>query len=398
MNDQIMDLLNGLNISGTPSRPVQPVVATVEEDDTPFEDTLIEFGGLVETDGEGQEEERENEAFLDQTQEQQEEEQQEEQLPDQQETQEEQSTQEEQEDADTPADGGDADTILQDMGFDGQQTEEITAEAHDPDARITEEAFVAAATQQAAENSITPNSPTLLMDDATSRFSGTTWYDAVKNTSVIIAGIGGIGSNLAYQVARLHPKSLLLYDDDSVEVANMSGQLFGLNDIGRKKVDAMARFISSYTSVANSFAIPKRFMGYSQPADIMMCGFDSMTARETFFRAWFDHVSQVPEKDRHKCLFLDGRLSIDTLQVFALRGDDDDHISRYHEEFLFSDKEADPTVCSLKQTTYMACMIASVMTNIFVNFVNNTLSPEIPSDVPFFTEYDSTYMIFRNEQ
>jgi hypothetical protein len=37
------------------------------------------------------------------------------------------------------------------------------------------------------------NSPTLLIDNATSRFSGTEWFQAIKNTKIILAGIGGIG-------------------------------------------------------------------------------------------------------------------------------------------------------------------------------------------------------------
>lgn len=37
------------------------------------------------------------------------------------------------------------------------------------------------------------NSPTLLIDDSTSRFSGTEWYQSIRNTKIILAGVGGIG-------------------------------------------------------------------------------------------------------------------------------------------------------------------------------------------------------------
>ena len=66
-------------------------------------------------------------------------------------------------------------------------------------------------------------------------------------------------------------------------------------------------------------------------------------------------------------------------------------------EYLFTDAEAEETVCSMKQTTYMACMIASIMTNLFVNFTANLLDPVIPYDLPFFTEYDAQNMIFKTE-
>lgn len=40
---------------------------------------------------------------------------------------------------------------------------------------------------------IPPNSPTLLIDDSTSRFSGAEWFNKIKEQEVIIAGCGGIG-------------------------------------------------------------------------------------------------------------------------------------------------------------------------------------------------------------
>ena len=88
---------------------------------------------------------------------------------------------------------------------------------------------------------------------------------------------------------------------------------------------------------------------------------------------------------------------MDTLQVFCITGDDVYNQTRYNIEFLFSDAEAEQTVCSLKQTTYMACMIGSIMTNLFTNFIANSLNPIIPYDLPFFTEYDAQNMIFKTE-
>jgi hypothetical protein len=85
------------------------------------------------------------------------------------------------------------------------------------------------------------------------------------------------------------------------------------------------------------------------------------------------------------------------LQIFCITGDDTANMARYSNNYLFSDDEADETVCSMKQTTYLACMIGSLMTNLFTNFVANLLNPVIPYDLPFFTEYDAQNMIFKTE-
>jgi len=240
------------------------------------------------------------------------------------------------------------------------------------------------------------NSPTFSIDDSTSRFSGTDWYSNIQKTKVIIAGVGGIGSNLAYQVARLHPMKIVLYDDDVVETANMSGQFFSKEDMDKFKVDAIVQKLDEYTTSTNAFGINEKFTSYSEASDIMMCGFDSMTARRIYFDAWEKYVLSKNEEERKNCLFLDGRLSIDTLQVFAITGDDYYNMNKYREQFLFSDSEADETICSLKQTTYLACMIASIMTNIFINFVAN-FTGQMPYCVPFFTEYDAQNMLFKLE-
>lgn len=241
------------------------------------------------------------------------------------------------------------------------------------------------------------NSPTLLVDESTTRFSGAEWFNEIQKARIIIAGIGGIGSNVAFQLARMIPANLTLYDDDTVEMVNMAGQLFSNKDIGEFKVDAIANMISNYTSMNQVLAIRDKFTSDKEPGDIMICGFDNMRARAIFFSSWVSHLKDKTEEERKKCLFIDGRLSMDTLQILCIRGDDQYDIDRYEGEFLFTDYEADATVCSMKQTTYLACMIGSLMVNLFTNFIANSLNPIIPYDLPFFIEYDAQNMLFKTE-
>lgn len=241
------------------------------------------------------------------------------------------------------------------------------------------------------------NSPTLLVDESTTRFSGAEWFNEIQKARIIIAGIGGIGSNVAFQLARMIPANLTLYDDDIVEMVNMAGQLYSYNDVGRSKVDAIADMIGRYTSMRQVLAIKDKFASDKEPGDIMICGFDNMKARRVFFNSWYNHISDKSKEERSKCLYLDGRLSMDTLQILCIRGDDQYNVDRYEREFLFADYEADATVCSRKQTTYLACMIGSLMVNLFTNFIANSLNPVIPYDLPFFTEYDAQNMLFKTE-
>ena len=253
---------------------------------------------------------------------------------------------------------------------------------------------------ESTESTSTPlplNSSSLLVDEATTRFSGASWFDEIQKSRVIIAGIGGIGSNVAFQLARMAPANITLYDEDIVERVNMAGQLYSTNDIGQRKVDAIASMISAYTLAKQVNAVPSKFTDNTEAGDIMICGFDNMAARKTFYNSWKRHVQTLTPDSRAKCLFLDGRLSIDTLQIFCIQGDDKVSMDRYETEFLFSDFQTEHTVCSMKQTTYLACMIGSLMVNLFTNFIANSLNPIIPYDLPFFTEYDSPNMLFKTQ-
>lgn len=248
-----------------------------------------------------------------------------------------------------------------------------------------------------AHQEIPTNSATLLVDDATSRFSSAIWYENIQKKTVILAGVGGIGSYVGFLLARMKPASMFIYDDDIVETVNMSGQLYGQSDLGRPKVSALAEMIRNYAGYSSVFAINERFTNESEASDIMICGFDNMAARRLFFNKWVNHVQSKPEEERKNCLFIDGRLAAEEFQVLCIKGDDEYNINRYSNEYLFSDAEADETICSYKQTTFCANMIASYMVNLFVNFCANQLELLIDRDLPFLTTYNAETMYLKTE-
>ena len=248
---------------------------------------------------------------------------------------------------------------------------------------------------QQAEPIIPVNSPTLLVEESSSRFSSAIWYDAVRTKSVVLAGVGGIGSYVAFLLSRMKPASLTIYDPDTVEEVNMSGQLYSRKNVGKAKVDSIAEMMADYSNFFNTMSIADRFIEDSPAENIMICGFDNMKARNLFFNRWLLHVSNLPEEEKKKCLFIDGRLAAEEFQVFCITGDDRYHQDMYIREHLFSDAKADETICSYKQTSHCANMIGSIMVNLFVNFVANECEPLIPRDLPFITTYDAERMFFK---
>ena len=80
--------------------------------------------------------------------------------------------------------------------------------------------------------------PNELEDAITSRnVSGI--QEKLKNGKAAIAGLGGLGSNIAVMLARSGVGKLLLVDFDKVEISNLNRQYYDLTHLGMLKTDAL---------------------------------------------------------------------------------------------------------------------------------------------------------------
>lgn len=227
-----------------------------------------------------------------------------------------------------------------------------------------------------------------VVSESGSRFSSAPWVDTINKMKICLAGCGGIGSWTGLLLSRLNPDSLSLWDPDVVDTSNTSGQFFTFNAKGTAKVGALAEGLKAYS---NYWRVIRNTGAYSaalgtQP--IMICGFDNMAARREFFKSWKTNLWRYGSS-----LFIDGRLAAEEFQIFALTKDNPERIEEYESKYLFSDEEADATVCSYKQTSHIAAMIASYIVSIVVNFCANlSQDSPLPREVPFLTTYRADYM------
>lgn len=229
---------------------------------------------------------------------------------------------------------------------------------------------------------------------STARFSGAEWFDIVRQSRVTIIGCGGIGSWTALMIARLCPKQIVLYDDDTVENINMAGQFFSTDNINEYKTTAVARNLKKYASYFNTLGLSTKFTEESGITDIVITCLDNMTTRRTAFNTWKRRVAKSSHPD--KCLFIDGRLAAEVLQVFSVTGDDANGIRRY-ESTLFNDNEATEERCSYRQTSFMANMIGSFIANVFVNFISAKYHNNPIREIPFKIEYIAEAMYLKTE-
>ena len=213
----------------------------------------------------------------------------------------------------------------------------------------------------------------------TTRFSGATWFSTISGTFITIIGAGGIGSFTAFYLSRMC-RFVKIYDRDTVDETNLGGQLYTVEQIGMYKVqalrDTIARLGGSINPYIGNFDYTQVLMD-----PIVIGAVDNMEARKTIFNAFIES---------NTCkLLIDGRLTADELQVFVIDKNNPEAIEEYKEKWLFDDKEAAETVCSFKQTTYMAGMIASIITNVVVNY-----TAHMDDLLPFFIHYDANLFKF----
>ena len=221
------------------------------------------------------------------------------------------------------------------------------------------------------------------------RFKGAPWYNIVKSLNITLAGLGGIGSWLSIFLARLGVNHMTLYDADVFNEVNMSGQLLTIDSINRFKVESAQSLMWSLANYTSVDTVASFFTETSEGSDVMLCGFDSMSARKTYYYSWKNRVQE--SSNPKEMLFIDGRLTAELFQIFTIQGDDEYVMNEYENSWLFSDNEADVTDCTFKQTSHLAAMIGTYMTTNLVNWANNLNEDNMERRVPWFMEYNSIF-------
>ena len=246
------------------------------------------------------------------------------------------------------------------------------------------------------EKKIETLDPELLNNTTMLRYQGADWFEEANKYYVYIIGLGGIGSNLVYQLGRTNPKRLFGYDPDLVEEKNLGGQLYCRTDIGYSKSNMMTEFAINYChKQGTSFRFYKEKIEkisdstlghYTLKLDnsidpkAIFLGLDNMESRKKIFE------SLLEDYEKLDYLFVDARCSPEYICIYSFLLNDKKAIRKYREE-MFSDKEAIELPCSYKQTTYTASMCASLMTNIFVNHLKCRDIPE--AILPFKTQFNT---------
>jgi len=157
----------------------------------------------------------------------------------------------------------------------------------------------------------------------------------LESVTIGVVGVGGLGSIVAEQLARLGVGELVLVDPDSVEASNLS-RLVGAYDyhVGQPKVTAVRQhLLKSSGGELTVDAVPKRVQDCTavlENCDVIVGCVDSVTARS--------YCNEYAVK--HLQYYIDAGVRIDTPDVTPAGIDSDDAVTKQRSD---EPREGTPT-------------------------------------------------------
>lgn len=200
---------------------------------------------------------------------------------------------------------------------------------------------------------------------------------------VVVGGVGGIGSWVILCLARMG-LYIVAYDFDTVEASNVGGQLYGHNQLGMKKTEALYANIKPLCSSFGFIGMSK-FDEQGLTAPVMFSCFDKMEPRKVMYEKFL--ACTDPNK-----IFIDGRLTAEVYEVYAVTAANQEEYNQY----LFDDSETGELSCTFAQTTYLALGVASAMVNVMTNHFTNLFLTHKVFDVPLKQYYHAPTASLRN--
>ncbi|MGA2586379.1 MAG: sulfur carrier protein ThiS adenylyltransferase ThiF [Candidatus Aminicenantales bacterium] len=122
---------------------------------------------------------------------------------------------------------------------------------------------------------------------------------ALSESTVGIAGAGGLGSNIAATLARAGVGKLIIADYDVLEAPDLNRQCYFVDQIGKPKVEALLENLTKMNPFSmyeiHNIKIDrenvKRIFG---PADLLIEAFDMADQKQMLIEAWLTHFPEKP--------------------------------------------------------------------------------------------------------
>lgn len=168
---------------------------------------------------------------------------------------------------------------------------------------------------------------------------------------ITIIGAGAVGSWTALALAKMGFSNITIWDDDKVDEENVGVQLYGPNDLGLDKVEALRTYVYNMSGTTLSIVADK-WQG-QEVKGIVIAAVDSMSVRNSIWEYVKSYPVYVP-------YYIDSRMAAEEAQMYVMSPARSKDVESY-EKTLYTDEQAMPEPCTAKATSYTAMLLGGIV-------------------------------------
>jgi len=121
----------------------------------------------------------------------------------------------------------------------------------------------------------------------------------IRNSMIGIAGAGGLGSNIAFSLARAGIGKLIISDFDNIEITNLNRQQYFFHQIGTSKVEALKENLENINpfstyEIHKAKINPENAIEIYKEVDILIEAFDKAEMKKMLIESWLSVFPQKP--------------------------------------------------------------------------------------------------------
>lgn len=152
----------------------------------------------------------------------------------------------------------------------------------------------------------------------------------IRNKTVLIIGLGGVGGHALESIARMGVNNIILVDNDIVDVTNLNRQLLSLNsNIGRKKVDVAKERVLDISKDCNVITVSKFIDSsnylelFSYNVDYIIDACDTVSTKILLIKECLDRNIKIIS-----CMGTGNKFHPEMLEISELKGTSYDPLAR----------------------------------------------------------------------
>ena len=189
--------------------------------------------------------------------------------------------------------------------------------------------------------------------------------DLIHKLSVVIIGIGAIGSALGMQLAKMGCNDIIAIDHDKVELHNLPNQWFSDEAVGLNKTEAFGHMVYKINKQCKFDGRAERFNerhpDLIRESRAVFCCVDNMDTRKLIFDSFCNVGYTKPNR-----LFIEARMAGEIMRVLSVH--DDDSAERWVNAW-YPQAEVQSDRCTTQSTIYTSAMAAGLMAHNYATWL-----------------------------